>query len=203
MEQLQWFLRDDQILDTDLWREIYARDASYFNIKPMCVLRPSTTEQVQQIMQLAHETGTSITFRAGGTSLCGQTLGTGIICELRTNFTKSEVRQNGKKIWFEPGLTANQVNRILAPHHTHIGPNPASSAAAMMGGILNNNSSGMEAGVAHNSYHTLSSIEFILSNGHRYNSASFADRKRFANDEHELCQGLMSIRQEIMDNDAI
>ena len=70
MEQLQWFLRDDQILDTDLWREIYARDASYFNIKPMCVLRPSTTEQVQQIMQLAHETGTSITFRAGGTSLC-------------------------------------------------------------------------------------------------------------------------------------
>lgn len=203
MEQLQWFLRDDQILDTDLWREIYARDASYFNIKPMCVLRPSTTEQVQQIMQLAHETGTSITFRAGGTSLCGQTLGTGIICELRTNFTKSEVRQNGKKIWFEPGLTANQVNRILAPHHTHIGPDPASSAAAMMGGILNNNSSGMEAGVAHNSYHTLSSIEFILSNGHRYNSASFADRKRFANDEHELCQGLMSIRQEIMDNDAI
>ena len=49
MEQLQWFLRDDQILDTDLWREIYARDASYFNIKPMCVLRPSTTEQVQPV----------------------------------------------------------------------------------------------------------------------------------------------------------
>lgn len=203
MEQLRWFLRNDQILDTDLWREIYARDASYFNITPMCVLRPADTGQVQKIIQLAHETGTSITFRAGGTSLCGQTLGTGLICELRTNFTKYEVRQNGKKIWFEPGLTANQVNNILAPHHTHIGPDPASSAAAMMGGILNNNSSGMEAGVAHNSYHTLSSIEFILANGHRYNSASPTDRKRFADEERHLCRGLLDIRQKIMADDVM
>lgn len=203
MEQLRWFLRNDQILDTDLWREIYARDASYFNITPMCVLRPANTQQVQKIIQLAHETGTSITFRAGGTSLCGQTLGTGLICELRTNFTKSEVRQNGKKIWFEPGLTANQVNNILAPHHAHIGPDPASSAAAMMGGILNNNSSGMEAGVIHNSYHTLSSIEFILANGNRYNSASPEDRKRFAEEERHLCRGLLDIRQKIMADDAI
>ena len=167
MEQLRWMLRDDQILDTELWREIYARDASYFNIKPMAVLRPSSTDQVRKILQLAHETGTCVTFRAGGTSLCGQTLGTGLICELRTHFTRHEVRDNGGKIWFEPGLTANQVNNILAPHHAHIGPDPASSAAAMMGGILNNNSSGMQAGVAHNSYHTLSSIEFILADGNR------------------------------------
>lgn len=203
MEQLRWMLRDDQILDTELWREIYARDASYFNIKPTAVLRPSSTDQVRKILQLAHETGTCVTFRAGGTSLCGQTLGTGLICELRTHFTRHEVRDNGGKIWFEPGLTANQVNNILAPHHAHIGPDPASSAAAMMGGILNNNSSGMQAGVAHNSYHTLSSIEFILADGNRYNSASAADRTRFATEQRDLCRGLADIRATILADDAM
>lgn len=193
----------DRILDTELWREIYARDASYFDIKPQCVVRPHTVEQIRRIIDLARTTGTSLTFRTGGTSLSGQTLGNGIICELRTNWRRAEVRDNGRKIWFEPGLTANDVNHLLAPHHHKIGPDPASSAAAMMGGILSNNSSGMEAGVAHNSYHTLSSIEFILPNGHRYNTALSADRKRFRNQERELCDGLLKIRSEILADDRI
>ena len=36
IERLNGFLFKDQILDSELWREIYARDASYFDIKPKC-----------------------------------------------------------------------------------------------------------------------------------------------------------------------
>ena len=201
--ELQDFLDSRQILDTDLWREIYARDASYFNIKPECVVRPADVEQVRRVLAAAARAGVGVTFRAGGTSLSGQTVNHGIICELRTRFNRCEVRDNGRKVWFEPGLTASQVNRILRPHHHHIGPDPASSSAAMMGGILSNNSSGMSAGVAGNSYHTLASIQFMLANGHSYDSASAADRKRFAEEERELCNGLMRIREEILRDDSI
>lgn len=201
--QLSNFLKKDQIIDTRLWLDIYGRDASYFDITPQAIVRPRTVEEIQHLLALCRNNRIGVTFRCGGTSLSGQTVNNGIICELRTNHRKFEVRDNGKKIWFEPGLTCDQVNAYLHPHHTHIGPDPASSVAAMMGGILGNNSSGMSAGVRHNSYHTLSSIEFVLANGHRYDSGKIADRKRFETDESDLCKGLMEIRSEIMADKAI
>lgn len=202
-DELRRFLDKDRILDSDLWREIYARDASYFDVKPLCVVRPRTIDEICQVLGVARRNHVGVTFRTGGTSLSGQTVGPGIICELRTEWNRSEVIDDGRKIWFEPGLTANQINHILYPHHTHIGPDPASSQAAMMGGILSNNSSGMQAGVAHNSYHTLESMEFILANGHRYDSAIESDRRRFQEHERELCEGLLKIRTEILANDTL
>lgn len=196
--ELRSHLDEDQILSSDLWREIYARDASYFDIKPECIVRPRDVRQIEAVLAVARKARCGVTFRTGGTSLSGQTLGEGIICELRTQWNRCRAIDGGKKVWFEPGLTADQVNSFLRPHHTHIGPDPASSSAAMMGGILANNSSGMEAGVAHNSYHTLSSLEFILANGHRYDSASAADRRKFEEREADLCAGLMRIRAKIL-----
>ena len=104
---------DHQIFATDLYREIYSRDGSYFNIKPEVIVRPETSRQVQQLLAIATETGTSVTFRTGGTSLSGQSVNEGIICELRTAWKKSEVRDNGRKIWFEPGLTAHQILSLI------------------------------------------------------------------------------------------
>lgn len=203
LDKLARVVGDRNVLSSELWREIYSRDASYYAILPECIVRPSTAEQVRSVMSLASMHGMPVTFRTGGTSLCGQTLGPGIICELRVNMRHAEVRDNGRHIWFEPGLTVNDVNRMLAPHHHKIGPDPASSCAAMMGGVLANNSSGMQAGVRYNSYHTLRSIEFILPNGHRYDTAIADDRRRFTDTERDLCRGLLEIRNEIMSNEEI
>lgn len=201
--ELEHIFGKERIFDSDLYRGIYGRDASYFNLIPQAVVRPRTVEEISSLLGLARRRGVSVTFRTGGTSLSGQTVNTGIICELRTDWKRYEIRDNGRKIWFEPGLTAQQVNAFLHPHHTHIGPDPASSCAAMMGGILANNSSGMHAGVKYNSYHTLSSIEFMLADGNRYDSGKVADRKRFEDEEKELCRGLMEIRATIMGNDEM
>lgn len=57
----------------------------------------------------------------------------GIICELRTAWKKSEVCDNRRKIWFDPGITAHQINNILKKYQTKIGPDPASAIAAMRG----------------------------------------------------------------------
>lgn len=203
LQELSGFLNKEQILSSDLYREIYARDGSYFDIKPEVIVRPETAEEVRKILAAAVKYHTGVTFRTGGTSLSGQSVNKGIICELRTGWKKKEIRENGKKIWFEPGLTVGQVNRFLSPYQTKIGPDPASSVAAMMGGVLSNNSSGMQTGTAYNSYHTLSDMEFMLINGHRYHSSDPADRKRFEETERTLCQGLMEIRSEILSHDNI
>ena len=89
-----------QILASDLYREIYSRDGSYFDIKPEIIVRPDTPQQVQQLLAIASEAGVNVTFRTGGTSLSGQSVNEGIICELRTAWKKSEVRDHVRKIWF-------------------------------------------------------------------------------------------------------
>ena len=66
-------------------------------------------------------------------------------------------------ITVQPGLIGGEVNRILAAHQRKhqlpiqykLGPDPASIDSCMVGGIVNNNSSGMCCGVSQNTYHTL------------------------------------------------
>lgn len=188
----------DRILDSRLLREIYGRDASYFNIIPQAIVRPQSAAEVERLLALARGMGFGVTFRTGGTSLSGQTLGEGVICELRNALHGYEIHDGGKRIWFEPSLTAAQINAYLKPYGRKIGPDPGSVCAAMMGGILANNSSGMEAGVKYNSYNTLRSLEFILPDGKRYDSADAADRRRFTEEQREICRGLLQIREEIM-----
>ena len=67
----------------------------------------------------------------------------------------------------------------LKKYGRKIGPDPASINAAMMGGILSNNSSGMCCGVIQNSYHTLSIMTFVLPNGMVFNTELPGDYKRF------------------------
>ena len=50
----------NQILDNRLWREVYSRDASYFNIMPQAVLRPTDVRQVQQLMALCRSRGIGV-----------------------------------------------------------------------------------------------------------------------------------------------
>lgn len=140
VDKLAAIVGKENVKDGGIWRGVYGRDASYYGIEPECVVRPRSAEEVEKIIKYASESGKHITFRSGGTSLCGQALGTGIVCEVRGNMRRAEVRDNGRRIWFEPGLTVNEVNRYLRSHHAKIGPDPASSSAAMMGGVLANNS---------------------------------------------------------------
>lgn len=200
---LEKIFPSDRILDSNLLREIYGRDASYFNIIPQAIVRPADTDDVARLMAFARQSGIGVTFRAAGTSLSGQTLGTGIVCELRNALHDYKIREGGKSVWFEPALTVAQINAYLKPYRRKIGPDPGSTCAAMMGGVLANNSSGMSAGVRYNSYNTLVSLEFILPDGKRYDSADPADRRRFADEQRELCAGLLQIRKEILENPAV
>jgi D-lactate dehydrogenase len=181
----------------EVYRTVYSRDGSYFEYYPEAVVRIFTAGDVQKLLRIGRDHKVPLTFRAGGSSLSGQTVGTGIIADLRLGWKKCELRDDRAKVWFEPGLTVEQVNHFLAPAHRKIGPDPASSQVAMMGGVLSNNSSGMQAGVELNSYHMLASIEFILPNGNRYDTANAEDRIRFAVADKAIHDGLAALRDEV------
>ena len=200
---IQKIFNKEQIKSSELYRSIYSRDASYFCFPPQVIIRPFTTDQMIKIIKLIPEFDQPIIFRTGGTSLSGQALGYGVICDLKSGWKDYQVRGEGSKIWFQPGLTCKRLNKILHGYSTHLGPDPSSGAAAMMGGIIANNSSGMHAGIENNPYHLITAAEFILSNGNHYDTSKPEDCRRFAEAESLLCAGLSEIREHIMNNEVL
>ncbi len=181
-------------------RYAYASDASHFYLLPLAVVQPVSIEEVKKIFQFSHLQKINITFRAGGTSLSGQGVTDGILVDLSNYWRKVIPENNGATVRVEPAVIGSNVNHALQPFGRKIGPDPASINAAMMGGILSNNSSGMCCGVIQNSYHTLQSMTFVLPNGMVFNSATAGDYVRFEKEAPGIFNELQTLRIEILNN---
>jgi D-lactate dehydrogenase len=112
-------------------------------------------------------------FRAGGTSLTGQAQSGDLLVDVRRHWVGLEVLDDGRRVRVRPGTTIGQVNLALRRFGRVLGPDPASSAVACVGGVVANNSSGMAAGVAHNAYRTVRS--YSIKNTHGYRLDAFLD----------------------------
>ena len=164
-------LIDDKIVFTDrITRSAYARDASMYRLIPESVVKPRDIYDVRNLLEFANSSKKPVTFRAGGTSLSGQSVSNNIIAEILHNWKKFKILDNGKSIYLEPGVVASHANTFLSPYKTKLGPDPASINSATIGGVLSNNSSGMVCGTEFNTYHTLKSISFMLPNGNVYDT---------------------------------
>ena len=89
------------------------------------------------------------------------------------------------------------VNRLLARHGRRLGPDPASTDIACVGGVIANNSGGMRCGVVADSYRTVRSMTFVLANGAVIDTAAPDAEQRFAAAAPELAAGLLEIRDEL------
>ncbi|MEE8437723.1 MAG: FAD-binding and (Fe-S)-binding domain-containing protein, partial [Candidatus Neomarinimicrobiota bacterium] len=178
-------------------RLTYARDASMYRLVPKAITRPRNEAEVTALLLYARRQGTPVTFRAGGTSLSGQSITRGILAETIRDWTAYEIEENGKYIKLQPGVIGARANLYLKPYLRRIGPDPASLNAARIGGIIANNSSGMVCGIKNNSYHTLKSIRFIMANGNLYDTGIKRYYQEFLDVEKELCEGLMGVKKEI------
>lgn len=181
-------------------RYAYASDASHFYLVPKIVVQPVSIEEIKKIFEFSQQEKIHITFRAGGTSLSGQAVTDGILVDLSNYWRKVVPENNGETVRVEPGVIGSHVNLALKRYGKKMGPDPASINAAMMGGILSNNSSGMCCGVIQNSYHTLKHITFVLPNGMVFNTGLPNDYSRFETEASVIANEILSIRKDILNN---
>ena len=181
----------------------YASDASHFYLVPKAIAQPISIEEIQKLFAFSHENKINLTFRAGGTSLSGQGVTDGILVDLSNYWRKVQPENNGLAVRVEPAVIGAHVNLALKKYGRKIGPDPASINAAMMGGILSNNSSGMCCGVVNNSYHTLKYLTFVLPNGLVFNTEKAKDYIRFETEAAEIAEGIGILRDEVLKNTAL
>jgi len=131
------------LLYDDLYKTIYATDASAYKMVPLAVALPKSNEDIVKLIHFAIKNKISLTPRTAGTSLAGQTVGKGIIVDVSKYFTKIvSFDAVEKTVTVQPGVIRDELNLFLKPHGLFFGPNTSTSNRCMIGGMVGNNSSG-------------------------------------------------------------
>lgn len=175
----------------------YASDASPYRYLPKVVVVAHDERDVARTLSFARGRGMPVTLRAGGTSLNGQAQGEGILVDVRRQFARVRVEQEGERVRVGCGTVLGHVNRALAPHGRRLGPDPASVEAATAGGVVANNSGGMRCGIVRDSYSTVRAMRLVTPSGALLDTQAPGAGERFARDEPGLATGLAELRDEL------
>lgn len=181
----------------------FASDAGFYYLVPKAVVQPVNEKEITELFRFSHEYAIPLVFRTGGTSLSGQSVTDGILVDLSQFWNKISIEANGELVRVQPGITGAMVNTYLKKYNRKIGPDPSSISAAMMGGILSNNASGMCCGVALNSYHTTKYIRFTLPDGTIFSTENKDDYSRFEEDCNDLFKTLRRLKLEVASNPVL
>src|SRR3954447_25461120 len=195
--ELIGLLGEDRVLTRVIDLVRYASDASPYRLLPRAVVMARDASDVGKVLAFARSKDIPVTFRAGGTSLNGQSQSDGILVDVRRHWTGVEVLDDGARARLRPGTVLGHANRVLAPHGRKLGPDPASTDIATVGGVIANNSGGMRCGVTKDSYSTVRSMTLVLASGTTIDTAAPGATERFEAEEPELAAGLAAIRDGI------
>ena len=154
-------------LFTDSLHKIaYATDASVYREIPYGVAYPETTDDVCELMRLAKEKGVDLIPRAGGTSIAGQVVGSGIVADISKHWNKI-LEINAQERWarVQPGVVRDELNIALKPHGLFFSPETSTSNRCCIGGMFGNNSCGTHSLVYGSTRHHVVACKGVLSDG--------------------------------------
>jgi glycolate oxidase len=134
---------------------------------PGCVLFPTTTEQIADILKLAQQTRTTVVTRGSGTGLSGGSLpspGCLVLCTVKLDKILELDRANLTML-VEPGVTTLQIADAATAAGLFYPPDPGSMKISTIGGNVAENSGGLRGlkyGVTRN---YVMGLEVVLATG--------------------------------------
>lgn len=150
----------------NLTRQLYATDASHYQIEPVAVAFPRGAKEASAIIRAAADAGVAVIPRGAGTGLIGGAIGDGVVVDFsRHNRGIGEFNPERRTVRVGAGVVLDQLNDYLRPHGLCFGPDVATSSRATLGGMIANNSSG-----AHTPYYGTTTdhvieLEVVLADG--------------------------------------
>ena len=190
---LKPYIPSEQLIDDDLRTLAYGSDASFYRLLPKLVVKVNSESELIAVLRECLSLELPYTFRAGGTSLSGQAVTDSVLILLGPGWRKIQVQDGGERITLQPGVVGAHANIALAPYGRKIGPDPASINAAMIGGIVANNASGMCCGTSQNSYRTIEGLRIIFADGITLDTRSSSSRIQFQKTHSTLCSRILQL----------
>ena len=110
-----------EVAHDNLTRQLYATDASPYQIVPQAVAFPQSPAQASSIIQAAVQAGLSVTPRGAGTGLSGGAIGDGLVIDFaRHNRQISGFDKERRTVRVGPGVVLDQLNLFLKPRRVSL-----------------------------------------------------------------------------------
>ena len=199
LADIRQFLPSDRIYTDELRTLGWGTDASFYRKIPKVVIRSDGEKEISQIVRLCRKYKLPFTFRAAGTSLSGQSCTDSVLIVAGKHWEKASLVESGNSmnIRLQPGIVGARVNEILKPYGRVFPPDPASIGAAMVGGIVVNNASGMNCGVHANSDRMMVSARIILTDGTVLDTGVEESRKTFSQSHPDFISKIEQLRDKV------
>src|SRR5574337_1033610 len=150
----------------DMTKVLYSTDASIYEIEPLGVVIPRTTDDVLATVDACRRYGVPILPRGAGTSLCGQSIARAVILDMSKYLTQIlEVNVEERWARVQPGVVLDELNAHLRPHGLWFAPDVSPSNRATLGGMLGNNSSGARSIVYGRTAEHVLEMRVVLADG--------------------------------------
>ena len=149
-------------------RLLYSTDASIYQMEPIGVVIPRTTDDVQAVVEFAAGEGIPVLPRAGGTSLAGQTVNHAIVLDF-SKYLNNVLEVNAEEGWarVQPGIILEQLTKQVANHGLQYAPDPTTANRACVGGGIGNNTCGAHSVIYGKTLDHINELDVILSDGSR------------------------------------
>lgn len=135
--------------------------------EPLAVVRPQTVEDVQEVLHIANETGTSVTPFGLGSGVCGGVVANAqtIMLDMSAMNRLIEIDEVNLLATFEAGYNGLEAEEVVAAKGLTIGHFPQSIAVSSVGGWIATRASGQFSTAWGNIEDIVYSIEVVLPNG--------------------------------------
>jgi FAD/FMN-containing dehydrogenase/Fe-S oxidoreductase len=149
----------------------YATDASIYQVMPIGVFVPRSGEDVKLALDICRDLKVPVVPRGGGTSQCGQTVGTGLVID-HSKYVRKILHFNAATLTaeVEPGMVLDHLNLALKKLGLWFPVDVSTSAQATLGGMAGNNSCGSRSIAYGNMVHNVVGAQAWTSDGvlHRF-----------------------------------
>jgi FAD/FMN-containing dehydrogenase/Fe-S oxidoreductase len=150
----------------NLTRQLFATDASHYQIEPLAVAFPRSAKQASAIIQAAAQAGVSVIPRGAGTGLVGGAIGEGVVVDFsRYNRLITSFDRDTRTVRVGAGVVLDQLNSHLKHEGFAFGPDVATSSRATIGGMIANNSSGARTALYGTTVDHIAELEVVMADG--------------------------------------
>jgi FAD/FMN-containing dehydrogenase/Fe-S oxidoreductase len=124
-------------------RNLYATDASAYEMLPIGVVFPESTADVSAVVEYCAQEKIPVLPRGGGTSLAGQAVNEAVVLDFTRHMDELlDVNPDDRTATAQPGIYLGDIDEALAPHDLKFAPDPAWGDKSALGGAIGNNSTG-------------------------------------------------------------
>jgi FAD/FMN-containing dehydrogenase/Fe-S oxidoreductase len=203
-ESLAGDLKHDKITTT-----IYSTDASVYKEEPVAVAWPKGASDIRRILLFAAKEKSGVTVRAGGTSLAGQVVSSGIIADI-SKYMNKILEINKEEMWVrvEPGVVLDELNLKLKEQGLFFGPETSTSNRCNLGGMVGNNACGSHSVIYGSTRDHTIELKTLLSDGSEaifgpVNKETFYTKCNLNNLEGEIYRNIKNILDDQLNRESI